>query len=160
MRIGIGYDIHPLKRGCKFLLGGVEIPYKKGFFGHSDGDVLFHAVVDALLGAAGLGDIGEHFSDKDSRWEGVSSSVFAEKTLTILKKNKFKILNVDAVVIAEEPKLSSHKNAIRRSVAKVLGLKEADVSVKAKTNERLGPIGRGKAVAVMAVAAIQKVGKK
>ena len=156
MRVGIGYDIHALKKGPKLLLGGVVIPHTSGLAGHSDGDVLLHAIVDALLGAAGLGDIGEYFSDKDSRWKSVSSALFAEKTLAMLKEKKWSILNIDAVVITEKPKLTEHKDKIRRSLARIFGLGVEDVNVKAKTNEGFGPVGEGKAVAAMAVVSLQR----
>ena len=156
MRVGIGYDIHALKKGPKLLLGGVEIPYTSGLSGHSDGDVLLHAVVDALLGAAGLGDIGEYFSDKDPRWKNASSAIFARKALKALKKMKLKIQNIDTVVIAERPKLMAHKAKIRRSVAKIFGLEIENVNVKAKTNEGFGPVGEGKAIAAMAVVTLHK----
>jgi len=157
MRVGIGYDIHALKKGRKLLLGGVHVPHTSGLSGHSDGDVLLHAVVDALLGAAGLGDIGEYFSDTDPRWKGAASSFFAERTLAMLKKKKLSIRNIDTVVIAERPKLGGHKGNIQRSVARIFGLGIGDVNVKAKTNEGLGPVGEGKAIAAMAVVALQKI---
>lgn len=156
MRVGIGYDIHALKKGPKLLLGGVEIPHTSGLSGHSDGDALLHAVVDALLGAAGLGDIGEYFSDKDPRWKNASSVIFAKKALKTIQKKKFKILNIDTVVIAERPKLGSHKTRIRRSIAKIFGLGVEHVNIKAKTNEGFGPVGEGRAIAAMAVVTLKK----
>lgn len=156
MRVGIGYDIHALKKGRKLLLGGVHIPHSSGLSGHSDGDVLLHAVVDALLGAAGLGDIGEYFSDKDPRWKGAASSFFAERTLAMLKKKKLGVRNIDTVIIAERPRLGEHKDKIRRSVARIFGLGIENVNVKAKTNEGLGPVGEGKAISAMAVVSLRK----
>ncbi len=156
MRVGIGYDIHALKKGPKLLLGGVEIPHTSGLSGHSDGDVLLHAVVDALLGAAGSGDIGEYFSDKDPRWKNASSVLFAEKALKTVKEKKFKIQNIDTVVIAERPKLGAHKMRIRRSMARIFGVGIESVNIKAKTNEGFGPVGEGKAIAAMAVVTLNK----
>ena len=160
MRVGIGYDIHRLERGGKLLLGGLHIPHKKGLVGHSDADVLLHALVDAVLGALGEGDIGSHFSDKDARTRGASSFLFVRKTWDLLKARRLRIVNLDCTIVAEEPKLGPHRDAIRRSVAKSFGLSLDQVSVKAKTNEGLGPIGQKKAIACFAIAALAKESRK
>ena len=156
MRVGIGYDIHALKKGRKLVLGGVTLPSSKGLFGHSDGDALFHAVVDAALGAAGLGDIGEHFSDKDPRWKGVSSLVFASETLRLLKGKKLKVSQVDTVLVLEAPKLAPYKSAMRANLARAFGVSVERVNVKAKTNEGFGELGKGRAVAASAVVLLEK----
>ena len=155
MRVGIGYDIHRLKKGRKLLLGGVNIPYPKGLWGHSDGDVLIHAVVDALLGAAGLGDIGAHFSDKDARYKNADSRLFLRAVREMLRKKKLKIVNVDAVVIAEKPKLLAYKAEMAANVARELGIKSSQVNVKAKTNEGFEAVGRGQAMACQAVVSLK-----
>ncbi len=155
MRVGIGYDIHALKKGRPFILGGVRIPFARGSVSHSDGDVLLHAIVDALLGAAAAGDIGSFFPDTDPRWKGASSLVFIQKTRQLLRKKKLKIMNIDSVVIAEAPKLLSYRDKMRRVIAKALGVSTARVSVKAKTHEKLGELGRGRAIACTAVASLK-----
>jgi 2-C-methyl-D-erythritol 2,4-cyclodiphosphate synthase len=155
MRVGIGYDIHRLVKGRPLRLGGVTIPHPKGLAGHSDGDVLTHAVVDAMLGAAGLGDIGEHFPDTDRRWKGADSRVFLRAAAALLKKRKWSVENVDSVIIAEKPDLSRFKKGMRAYLARELGVPVARVSVKAKTNEGLGPLGRGEAVACQAVVSLR-----
>ncbi len=157
MKVGIGYDIHELKKGRKLVLGGVHIPHESGLAGHSDGDVLLHAIVDAVLGASGSGDIGEYFKDTDPRWKGVSSTLFAKKTLALLKGKKLSIRNIDTVLVAQRPKLEGHKKDIRLSVSRIFGLETKDVNVKAKTNEGFGAIGEGKAIAAMAVVSLRKV---
>ena len=156
MRVGIGYDIHALRKGRKLVLGGVKISHPKGLFGHSDGDALLHAIVDAALGAAGLGDIGEHFSDKQARWSGVSSLLFARETALLLKKKKLRIVNIDSIVVLELPKLAPYKKTMRDSIAGAFGVETSRVNVKAKTNEGLGPIGKGQAIAAHAVVTLEK----
>src|SRR5947207_7587763 len=151
-RIGIGYDIHRLVEERKLVLGGVEIPFEKGLLGHSDSDVLSHAICDALLGAAALGDIGAHFPDTDSRWAGVSSLDFLAHVLELLTKRGYSIANIDATVLAERPKLKPYVQSIRESLATALRLDVDQVSVKAKTNEGLESIGRGEAIAAQSVA--------
>jgi len=134
-RIGIGYDIHRLVEGRKLVLGGIEIPFEKGLLGHSDADVLAHAICDALLGAAALGDMGSHFPDTDPKWAGVSSLDMLSRVVEMLAERGFGIANVDAVVLAEKPKLGPHIGAIRRRLAEVLRIDIGCVGVKAKTNE-------------------------
>ncbi len=156
MRVGIGYDIHALVKGRPFLLGGVRVTHSKGPAGHSDGDVLYHAIVDALLGAAGMGDIGEHFPDTDPRYKGTNSLLFIRKVREILRRGRFKIVNIDSVLLAEEPKLGPYKQKIRSNVAKALGIPASRVNVKAKTKEGFGAIGKKQAVACYAVASLEE----
>ncbi len=154
-KVGFGFDIHRLVDGRKMFLGGVEIPYIKGFLGHSDGDVLLHAITDALLGAAGLGDIGEHFPDTDPKYAGVDSKILLKNVVELISRD-FTINNIDSVIIAQEPVLTPFKKAIRNSVAQILGLDISSVGVKAKTNEGLGEIGQKEAIAVYAVALLSR----
>ena len=156
MRVGTGFDIHRLVAGRRLVLGGVELPHAKGLLGHSDGDVLLHAIADALLGAAALGDIGECFPDSDPKTEGIDSRLILKHVCQLLRRHRFEIVNVDATVIAEQPKLMPHKTAIRKSIAKTLGIAVGCVGLKAKTMERLGPIGRGQAIAAQAVALVRE----
>ena len=156
MRVGIGYDIHALKKGRKLVLGGVRIPSAKGLHGHSDGDALLHAIVDAALGAAGLGDIGDHFPDRGPRWRGVSSLVFVRQTALKLRKKKLKVAQIDSVLVLERPKLSRYKDAMRSSIARAFGVAVDRVNVKAKTNEGLGAVGKGRAVSASAVVLLEK----
>ena len=151
----MGFDIHRLAAGRKMILGGVEIPAPKGLEGHSDADVLLHAVTDALLGAVGEGDIGSYFPDSDPKWKGAASRLFVEKALELVKKRGLKIANADFTLVAEEPKLAPHRPAIRKSVAGLLGVEPERVNLKAKTMEGLGPIGEGKAVACYAVVLLE-----
>jgi 2-C-methyl-D-erythritol 2,4-cyclodiphosphate synthase len=151
-RIGIGYDIHRLVEGRKLLLGGVEIPFGKGLLGHSDSDVLTHAVCDALLGAAALGDIGSHFPDTDSRWSGASSLVLLSRVVEMLTVRGLAVSSIDAVVLAERPKLQPYIVEMRERLAEVIGIGSERVSVKAKTNEGLDAVGRGEAIASQVVA--------
>ncbi|MBU1998228.1 MAG: 2-C-methyl-D-erythritol 2,4-cyclodiphosphate synthase [Candidatus Omnitrophota bacterium] len=155
IRIGIGYDIHRLVKGRKLILGGVAIPYSKGLSGHSDADALIHAICDALLGAAALGDIGEHFPDTDKRYEGISSVKLLTRVLALLKKRKLSINNIDCIIIAQEPKLILYKNQIRSNISRLLGIKESCLNVKAKTNEGLGELGKQKAIAVYAACLVE-----
>lgn len=155
IRIGIGYDIHRLVKGRKLILGGVEIPFERGLMGHSDSDVLTHAVCDALLGAAALGDIGTHFPDTEPRWAGASSLDFLAHVVELLADRGYQVANVDATVMAERPKLKPHVTAIRERLASVLKVHLDQVSVKAKTGEGLESVGRGEAIAAQAVALLQ-----
>lgn len=154
-RIGIGYDIHRLVEGRKLVLGGVQIPSDKGLLGHSDADVLTHALCDALLGAAALGDIGAHFPDTDPRWAEVSSLEFLSRVMELIGDGGFSVSNVDATIIAERPKLQSFIQAMRERLASVLNIDVDRVNIKAKTNEGLDSIGRGEAIATQAIALIR-----
>ena len=146
MRIGQGFDVHQLVEGRNLIIGGVAIPFEKGLLGHSDADVLLHALCDALLGAAALGDIGRHFSDTDPRFRGIDSRVLLKHVYGLLRKNGYKVVNIDATIIAQAPKLAAFIPAMIANVAQDLGINAADVNVKAKTAERLGPVGRGEGI--------------
>ena len=150
-RIGIGYDIHQLVADRKLLLAGVNIPFTKGLLGHSDADVLAHAVCDAVLGAAALGDIGTHFPDTDPRWQGASSLDFLRHAVKLIVEKGYRVANVDATVMAERPNLKPYIQAMREQLAEVLAVDVDCVSVKAKTNEGLDAIGRGEAMAAQAI---------
>ncbi len=152
---GIAYDLHRLVEGRKLILGGVELEFAKGPQGHSDGDVLSHAICDALLGAGGLGDIGTHFPDTDAKWKGVSSLLFLEQTRKLLDERGCRIAHIDAVVITEKPKLTPHFAAMRTVLARALGIAAEQINLKAKTNEGVDAIGRGEAIAAHAVATIE-----
>jgi 2-C-methyl-D-erythritol 2,4-cyclodiphosphate synthase len=154
-RSGIGYDLHRLAAGRKLMIGGIDVPFEKGSVGHSDGDVLSHALCDALLGAAGLGDIGTHFPDTDPKWKGASSLVFLEHTRKLLDERSFRINHLDAVIVCERPKLGSHFPAMRAVLAKSLGVAPEQINLKAKTNEGTGEIGRGEAIAAQAIATLE-----
>jgi 2-C-methyl-D-erythritol 2,4-cyclodiphosphate synthase len=155
MRVGIGFDSHRLIEGRKLILGLVEIPFERGLAGHSDGDVLSHAIADALLGAAGLGDIGQHFPDSDPAWSGASGAVFFSRILELLREKGYRPASVDTVVILERPKLAPHRDAIRQALAAALGLDCDAVNIKAKTAEGLGEIGHGQAAAAHAIAVLE-----
>jgi 2-C-methyl-D-erythritol 2,4-cyclodiphosphate synthase len=155
-RCGIGYDLHRLAEGRKLIVGGVELPFEKGPVGHSDGDVLAHALCDALLGAAGLGDIGMHFPDTDPKWKGASSLLFLEYARKLLDANGFSIEHVDAVVIVEKPKLGPHFPKMREALAKALRISPEKIHLKAKTNEGVDAVGRGEAIASHVVATLVK----
>ena len=155
-KLGIGYDIHRLVEGRKLFIGGIEIPHSKGSLGHSDADVLLHAVCDALLGAAEERDIGELFPDSDPKYQGVSSMELFKTVADLLRKRSFQVNNIDAVIILEEPKLSSFKKRIQENIASVLRIREECVNLKTKTNEGLGEIGRKEAIACHAVAMLIK----
>lgn len=157
-RIGIGYDIHRLVEGRKLFLGGIEIPYSRGLLGHSDGDVLLHAICDALLGAVAQGDIGAHFPDTDPRYQGISSSELLKNVTDLVKAKGFKIDNIDSVIIAQEPQLTPFKKQMQEKLAQILKIKEESVGIKAKTNEGMGEIGRKEAIAAYAVVNIGKEG--
>jgi len=145
-----------LVEGRSLLLGGVKVPSKKGLLGHSDADVLLHALCDALLGAVGAGDIGSYFPDTDPKWKGASSAVFLEKAMELTARRSLRVANVDAVILTEEPKLAPHRTAIQRSVAQMLRVKDDRINVKAKTMEKLGPIGEGEAMAAYVVVLLEK----
>ncbi len=156
MRIGHGYDVHRLVPGRKLILGGVEIPCEKGLLGHSDADVLAHAVMDALLGAAALGDIGKLFPDNDPVYEGADSLVLLQRVTEVLMENGYAVGNVDATVLAQRPKLAPHIPAVRERLAQAMGISTDQVSVKATTEEGLGFTGAGEGIAAHAVALIEK----
>jgi 2-C-methyl-D-erythritol 2,4-cyclodiphosphate synthase len=153
--VGIGYDSHRLADGRRLVIGGVEIPYERGLDGHSDADVLVHALIDALLGAAGLGDIGQHFPDTDERWRDADSIELLAAVRTMLDESALEIVNVDATVVMEAPKLAPHRHAIRERLADALALESARVNVKASTGEGIGFIGRGEGVAALAIAGLR-----
>ena len=157
MRIGHGYDVHRLVEGRDLILGGVKIPYEKGLLGHSDADVLTHAVMDALLGAAALGDIGKHFPDTDPAYKGADSLVLASHVAALLKQSGYRIGNVDATVIAQAPKLAPHIPAMRANLAAVLGIGLDAINVKATTEEHLGFTGEGLGIAAHAVCLIERI---
>ena len=146
MRVGFGYDIHQLVQGRDLILGGVTIPHTKGEKGHSDGDVLIHAIIDALLGAAGLGDIGEQFPPSDERYKDISSCILLEKTMEMISKADCKVHNIDCTIILETPRLRPYKQEITATLAAMLQVTKQSVSVKAKTKEKTGEVGAGKAV--------------
>jgi 2-C-methyl-D-erythritol 2,4-cyclodiphosphate synthase len=154
MRIGQGFDAHAFKAGRKLVIGGVTIPHDKGLDGHSDADVLLHAVCDALIGAAALGDIGRHFPESDSEYKGIDSRKLLRATAGLLAKNGWRLVNLDATVIAQEPRMAPHIPAMIANIATDLGVPPRDVSVKAKTTENLGFTGRGEGIAAEAVALI------
>jgi 2-C-methyl-D-erythritol 2,4-cyclodiphosphate synthase len=156
MRVGLGHDTHRLEQGRPLLLGGVRVPHDRGLAGHSDADVVLHAVTDALLGAAGLGDIGDAYPDTDPAWKGADSRLFLRETLVRLNREGWRVVNLDVIVFAQEPKLGPVKADIRRSLAELLGIDPAAVNVKAKTGERVGHIGRAEAIACQVVVLIDK----
>lgn len=157
MRIGIGYDVHKLVEGRKLIIGGVTIPHEKGLLGHSDADVLLHAVCDALLGAAGLGDLGEHFPDSDPKYKGIDSMKILSEVGKKLAKKGLKPSNIDAVVIAEAPKLAPHRDRMKKNIAKALNISLEAVNVKATTEEGLGFTGKKEGIAAWAVVTIEKL---
>ena len=156
MRTGIGYDVHPLVPGRKLILGGVEIPFDKGLEGWSDADVLTHAVMDALLGAAALGDIGQHFPPGQPEYEGISSLVLLDRVVDKLEEKGFKVINIDATVVAEKPRLREYVDEMRRNLSRVLGIDIDRVSVKASTSNGLGFIGSGEGIVTYVVAMIEE----
>ena len=157
MRIGMGYDVHKLTQGRKLIMGGVEIPYEKGLLGHSDADVLLHAIMDALLGAAALGDIGKHFPDTDPAYKGISSVKLLEHVGALLEENLFLIENIDATIIAQAPKMRPHIDAMRENIAQALGITAEQVNVKATTEEGLGFTGTGEGISAQAVCSLVPV---
>jgi 2-C-methyl-D-erythritol 2,4-cyclodiphosphate synthase len=157
MRIGQGFDAHALVAGRKLVIGGVEIPYEKGLAGHSDADVLIHAVCDALLGAAGLGDMGTHFPDTDARFRDIDSRKLLREVARLLGQRSFRVVNVDSTVIAQAPRLAPHIGAMQENLAADLGVAPEAVNVKAKTTEKLGFVGRGEGIAAEAVALVTEV---
>ena len=158
IRVGQGSDIHALAVGRKLIIGGVEIPYERGLLGHSDADVLLHAITDALLGAAGLGDIGRHFPDTDERYRGVDSRVLLRAVRELLRERGWLIVNVDSTINAQRPKMAPHIPAMVSCIASDLGVSPDYVNVKAKTGERLGFVGREEGISCDAIALIEKIG--
>lgn len=155
-RIGEGWDVHALVPGRKLVLGGVEIPHTTGLLGHSDADVLLHAITDAVLGAAGLGDIGRHFPDTDAQFKGADSKVLLAEAMRRVRAAGYELVNVDSTIVAQAPKLAPHMQAINASVAQVLGVQSDQVNVKAKTAEKLGPVGMGQSMEARAVALLTR----
>lgn len=156
MRIGMGYDVHKLVEGRKLILGGVEIPFEKGLLGHSDADVVVHAIMDALLGAAALGDIGKHFPDTDSQYKDISSIALLEYVGKLLKENDIIIGNIDATIICQRPKIAPYREEMINNVAKALGIKENQVCIKATTEEGLGFTGEGLGISSQAIALVME----
>jgi 2-C-methyl-D-erythritol 2,4-cyclodiphosphate synthase len=154
LRIGQGFDVHQLVDGRKLIIGGVTIPYEKGLLGHSDADVLLHAICDALLGAAALGDIGRHFSDTDPRYRNIDSRVLLHNVYGLLAERGYKVVNIDATIIAQAPKMAPYIPAMLSNIAHDLRMQPEDINVKAKTAERLGPVGRGEGIEAEAVCLI------
>jgi 2-C-methyl-D-erythritol 2,4-cyclodiphosphate synthase len=157
MRIGTGYDVHRLSMGRKLMIGGVDIPYEKGLLGHSDADVLLHAICDALLGAAGLGDIGRHFPDSAPKYKGISSLMLLDEVRRLLAEAGFRVNNVDATIVAERPKMASHIPEMVTNIALAVNVDRTAINVKATTTEGLGFAGKGEGIAAYAVALIIKV---
>lgn len=157
MRVGLGYDVHKLVEGRDLIIGGVNIPHEKGLLGHSDADVLLHAISDALLGAAALGDIGKHFPDTDPKYKGADSLKLLEHVGSLLEENLYIIENIDATIIAQRPKMAPHIQQMRENIARVLGLEVDQVNVKATTEEGLGFTGTGEGISSQAICAIEKI---
>lgn len=155
-RFGMGYDVHRLVEGRKLILGGVDVPYEKGLLGHSDADVLLHAITDALLGAAALGDIGKHFPDTDPRFEGADSLKLLSHAMGLIREKGYEVGNIDATIVAQKPKLAPYIEAMRDNIAKTLGVDKDLVNVKATTEEKLGFTGSGDGMSAYAVAGIEK----
>ena len=154
MRVGHGFDIHKLEEGRKLIVGGIEIPHSKGLLGHSDADVLVHAIIDSLLGAACLGDIGNHFPDNNIKWKDVSSLELLKKTREKLKDSGFKIINIDSTIVAEAPKLSPYIKEMKETISQTLNIEANQINIKAKTNEGLDSIGEMNAISAYAVSLI------
>jgi 2-C-methyl-D-erythritol 2,4-cyclodiphosphate synthase len=156
IRCGIGYDVHRLAERRKLILGGVEIAHSRGLEGHSDADVLSHAIADALLGAVGAGDIGQHFPNSDESLRGISSVEILKRVMKLLAEKRARVVNIDATILIEEPRLAPHVVAMRKTIADAIGTSNSNVSVKATTNERLGAIGRGEGIAAIAIATVEQ----
>lgn len=155
-RIGIGVDFHKLVEGRKFYLGGVEIPHHKGALGHSDADVLLHAICDAILGAAGLGDIGQHFPDTDPVFKNIDSKILLQKTIDLIRKEKFSVENIDSTVCLEAPKIKIYIEQMQTTIATIVGINQKDVSIKATTTEKLGFVGREEGIMAYATVLLSK----
>ncbi len=156
IKVGIGFDIHPLEEGRRLILGGVEIPYKKGLKGHSDGDVIVHAIIDAILGALGEKSIGELFPDTDERYRNIDSTVLLSEVAEIMNKKNMKIMNIDCVVIAQEPRLVSYIPLMRSKLSSILGMKGELLNIKAKTHEGIGELGRGEAISCYSIVMLKE----
>jgi 2-C-methyl-D-erythritol 2,4-cyclodiphosphate synthase len=156
VRVGLGYDAHQLVAGRPLILGGVEIPHALGLLGHSDADVLTHAIGDALLGAVGAGDLGTHFPDQDPAYRGISSLILLERIVAMVRERGYRCSNVDATIVAEQPRLAPHMVAMKSNLAPILGLTEVDVNIKATTTEKMGFAGRGEGIAAYAVVLVKK----
>lgn len=156
IKVGIGYDIHRLERGRKFIIGGVEIPYEKGPAGHSDGDPLCHAIMDALLGAMALPDIGELFPDSSPEYKGARSIELLKKVARMVSERGYEVMGIDSVIVTQEPRLSPHKEEMRKELAGAIGINPDRIGIKAKTNEGLGEIGRGEGISCYAVAVLRR----
>lgn len=157
MRVGMGYDVHKLTEGRKLILGGVDIPWEKGLLGHSDADVLIHAIMDALLGAAALGDIGKHFPDTDPAYKGISSVKLLVHVAGLLKENDYAIGNIDATIIAQKPKMAPHIPTMRENIAEALGIKISQLNIKATTEEGLGFTGQGQGISSQAICLLETI---
>jgi len=160
VRVGIGFDVHKLVSGKPLILGGIEIPFEKGLLGHSDADVLSHAIVDAVLGAANLGDIGQHFPDSDTKWKNISSLVFLQEVKKMILDKDFEISNIDSIVIAEKPKINQYILKMIEQIANALSISPSFVSIKATTTEGLGFIGKGEGIAAQAVVSVKYKSEK
>lgn len=154
--VGFGHDIHRLVKGCKLVLGGIEIRHDKGSLAHSDGDVVLHALIDAILGASAMGDIGELFPDTDPKYKNISSAILLKETLQLLKKQKFTLGNIDITIICDKPKLLNYKKLMKKKIAEILRLPTYSVNIKAKTNEGMGELGKNKAIAAYAAVILNK----
>jgi 2-C-methyl-D-erythritol 2,4-cyclodiphosphate synthase len=157
IKVGFGFDVHQLKKGHPFVLGGVNLEHVSGAYGHSDADVLLHAICDALLGAANLRDIGFHFSNTDNRWKGISSLVLLKEVIKLLEEKNYTIGNIDAMICLEAPKINPHIPVMKTHIAEAAGISEEDISIKATTNEQMGFIGREEGVVAYAVCLIEKI---
>ena len=156
IRVGFGFDVHPLEKGTDFMIGGIKVPSTRGAVGHSDADVLIHAICDAILGAAGMEDIGTHFSNKDPRWKGMESKFFLKEVITMISNKGWRVENVDCTVSLEEPKIKEHIPQMKKVLAPLMHVSEEDVAIKATTTEKLGYIGRMEGVNAYAVVLISK----
>lgn len=157
LRIGNGYDVHKLVEGRKLILGGIEIPHTKGVLGHSDGDVLIHAIMDAMLGALALGDIGQHFPDNDNQYKDIDSSLLLEKVATLIKNRGYRIVNLDSIIVLQKPKVKPYIESMRDKISKILQIEKEQVSVKATTEEKLGFTGDESGVKSYCVVLLQKI---
>ena len=157
IKIGFGYDIHPFKKGNLLFLGGEKIEYIKGLEGHSDADVVIHAVMDALLGASGQGDIGVHFPDNELKWKDISSLILLKKVFEIIRKERYSVMNIDITIVLEKPKISRYYPEMKKNIARILKLSPEDINIKASTNEGIGFIGNGEGIAAFCVTLLDKI---